>query len=330
MKRLIIPSTIYNLFIYILLDKDWKKRIYMLKLKNFNNKFLKNFNNYNLKIIYFEGIKFDKNEIWRTILYYLYYIFNVFKCVIYMYYQNIKIIYGADHIFPLLFKLKSSYLIEDGLLNYKPPKNRNTLKKKIIDFFLLRPLNYKCCGYEENIKKIYLTGITFIPDKIKEKVEIINLKELWKKKKLEEKKEILAIFGFNDVVLNSIKNKKYILFTQALSEDGFMLEEEKIILYKRIISNYNEDLLVLKTHPREKTNYKKFFPKIEILDQIFPAELFELLDIKFEKVITIYSTTVLNFSNDIEIDFYGTEVNDKLLKSLGSYDHLIKRNKVLK
>lgn len=74
-------------------------------------------------------------------------------------------------------------------MNYKPPKNRNTLKKKIIDFFLLRPLNYKCCGYEENIKKIYLTGITFIPDKIKEKVEIINLKELWKKKKLEEKKK---------------------------------------------------------------------------------------------------------------------------------------------
>lgn len=324
MKRLIIPSTIYNLFIYILLDKKWKKRSYILRVKKFDS-----INKYNLDIIYFNNIEYHSKKFFTNTKNYFKYIFSVFKCLIFVYHKKIKVIYGADHIFPTLFKLIPSYLIEDGLLNYKIPKNRNTLKKKIIDFLLLRPLNYKCCGYEKNIKKIYLTGITFIPNEIENKVEIINLKELWNKKTLEEKKEILDIFGFDENIVSKIKNKKHILFTQPLSEDGFISEKEKIDLYKNIILNYDKNMLVIKTHPREKTNYKKYFSEIEVLNQSFPAELFDLLDIKFERVITIFSTAALNFSKNSKIDFYGTRIHPNLLRLWGDSEKVMKANKFL-
>ena len=61
------------------------------------------------------------------------------------------------------------------------------------------------------------------------------------------------------------------------------------------------------------------------MDQSFPAELFNLLDIKFEKAITIFSTAALTDSK-VKVDFYGTEIHPKLLKKFGSQDTIMKRN----
>lgn len=329
MKRLVIPSTIYNLFIYMLLDENWKKRSYMLKLKNFNKNFLKKLNENRVESVYFDSIKYKKIKPFKRMPNYIYYIFNIFKCVIFLYYKKIEIIYGADHIFPLIFKLRPSYLIEDGLLNYKLSKNKGKLKQKIKDFLLLQPSNYKSYGYEKNVRKIYLTGLAPIPKEIESKVEIINLKELWNKKTEKEKKEILDIFCFDENIINKIKNKKNILFTQPLSEDRFISEEEKIELYRKIIFNYSEKDLIIKTHPREKTDYKKYFPEMEILNQSFPSELFDLLDIKFERTITIFSTAALGFSKDSKVDFYGTKVHPNLLKLWGDSEKIMKANKFL-
>ena len=55
---------------------------------------------------------------------------------------------------------------------------------------------YKSYGYSKNIKKIYLTGIAPIPEDIKSKVEIINLKKLWDLKTLEEKEEEMKKLEF--------------------------------------------------------------------------------------------------------------------------------------
>lgn len=329
MKRLIISSTMYNFFVYILLDKEWENKYYIIYDKNFLNSFYLNLINKGIKVSKLRSLRYQKFHFFTNLLNYIGYIFNIFCIIVFIYKKKIEFIYGADHICPLIFRLKPSLVIEDGLLNYKKPKNRKNIKKILIDIFLFRPVVYRACGYEKNIKKIYLTGLAPIPEEIKYKVEIINLKELWNKKNKKEKEEILEIFGFSSGILKKIKNKKNILFTQSLSEDGFITEKEKINLYKKIIENYKQEDLIIKTHPREKTDYKKYFPKVEVLNQSFPAELFDLLDIKFKKVITIYSTAVLNFSDNAEIDFYGTEINRNLLKKLGSYDYIIKRNRFL-
>lgn len=330
MKKLVMINTVYSLFIDILLNHSWKKNIYVFDRENFNEKDLDFFYKNKLNFTTFVPIKKDKKII-KNVCNYFKYIISIIKIIIYILKENIKIINGSDSVLPLSlkFKLEFQYLIEDGMLNYKLPKDRNDIKKKIIDFLLLRPINYKPFGYSKNIKKIYLTGLAPIPEEIKAKVEIINLKELWNKKTKEEKEEILDIFNFNENIINTIKNKKNILFTQPLSEDGFISEEEKVNLYKRIISNYKKEELVIKTHPREKTNYKEYFPNVEILNQSFPAELLDLLDINFEKVITIFSTAALNFSKNAEMDFYGTKIHSQLLKLWGDSDKIMKANKFL-
>ena len=217
-------------------------------------------------------------------------------------------------------------LLEDGTADYKLSNyfilNSNfSFKKKLKNILRL--------DFRKNIldktKKIYLTGLASIPEEIKHKVEIINLKDLWNKKSNVEKEEILNVFGFDKNIVNSIKNRKYILYTQPLSEDEILLENEKIELYSKILKKYDENFIVLKKHPREKTDYKKIFPNIEVMDQIFPAELLTLLDIHFEKAITIFSTAALT-DDKVQVDFYGTEIHPKLFKRFGSQDKIMKRN----
>lgn len=166
--------------------------------------------------------------------------FRTFKNILSFKNSNVKI-YGNDHIdISIPYRKCDFYLIEDGLLNYTYHKNgykKKSIKEKIKKIIKLLPSDKKCYGLRRNIKKIYLTGLAPTPEEIAHKVEIINLKELWNKKTLEEQNEILDIFSFDLNVKEKIKERDLILFTQPLSEDKVITEKEKIEIYSKIIKN---------------------------------------------------------------------------------------------
>ena len=304
----------YSLLIYLLLT---------------NTKFRKDvifiFENINIKVFKRSMIINIKNNKYTKEIYFL----VLVKILLFLYRKNI-LVYGQDHLLigNKLLAANNFYLIEDGLMNYSINQVNQEVSKlrKIFNYLMGRK---KYLGLDKGVKKIYLTGLAPIPEEIKNKVEIINLKELWNKKTEEEKEEILDIFGFNNSIIERLKNKKEVLYTQPLSEDAVITEEEKIEIYTKVIKNYKKETLVIKQHPREKTDYKKIFSDIEILNQSFPAELFNLLDIKFEKAITLFSTAALSNKN-IEVDFYGTEVHPKILKRFGKMSNIMQNNAFIK
>lgn len=320
--RIVFENTVYSLFIYMLIDETWKERTYIIdkKLENklnishFQNKFFYEF--YNIKknffIFYFQKIKF---------------IFLFLKLGIY---QKKQVeLYGDTHMIDAFFINKPFFMIEDGSATYKiKPQNKSFLYK-LRKLIKLENIFYDLSQTSNFVKKIYLTGLAPIPEEIKDKVEIINIKELWSLKTEEEKEEILAVFNFDRNILDEIKEKNIILFTQPLSEDNLITEDEKISLYRSVLKYIDLNKLIIKTHPRERTNYREIFSGALVLDNVFPSEFFMLFDIKFEKAITLFSTAVLNFKNIKEIDFYGTEVHPNLLKAFGSLDNVYKRNKFL-
>lgn len=318
-KRIIIENTEYSILLYCLLKKKWQEDTFILS-DLFRESFLKTLKEKVKEIFIFEPTSIKK--------YILRYYFGILKLYLYLikksFRKNVEI-YGNDSLVYSRFINKGYILLEDGSINYKIIKSRKNYLKEIMK--LKNPF-YSPYGYSKKIKKIYLTGLAQIPEEIKNKVEIIDLKKLWKLKTREEQQEILEIFGFNNNLIKELKEKNIILFTQPLSEDGILNEQEKIELYSKIILKYPKEKLIIKTHPREKTNYSKIFNEIYILEQNFPAEIFKLLEISFKKGVTLFSTAVLT-NNCKEIDFYGTEVHPKLLKKFGSMDHIMKRNKFL-
>jgi len=215
-------------------------------------------------------------------------------------------------------------LFEHGVINYQTEFDGIEQKIKRIIFKMEKPY-----GRNKYVKNIFLRGSGKIPEDIKNKVKIIDLKELWNQLDFSSRNKILNVFGLDVEKLKIIETKNTILFTQPFSEDKVISEDEKIDLYKKIIKDYDRKSLVIKAHPREKTEYNKIFEDIMVLENTFPAELLLLNEFKFEKVVTISSTAVSVFFNKSEIDFYGSEVHPKILKYFGNLDFFMKRNKFI-
>lgn len=232
-------------------------------------------------------------------------------------------VYGGDHLTGAGYFIKNHEfrVIEDGIINYySMPEVDKQIKREsfLLKIFKYATYLYYPYGFSRNVSRIYLTKETDdIPERLKNKVEFISLKKLWDNSSKEKKNEILYVFGLETSLLKELSEKENILLTQPFSEDKVVTEEEKIEIYKNIMKNYDEEKTVIKTHPREKTFYKDIFPKAVILDKPFPFELFSLMDSNFKKAVTVFSTSVMNLGKDVEIDFYGSRINDKLLKKFG-------------
>lgn len=238
--------------------------------------------------------------------------------------NNLKnlVVYGGDHLTGAGYFIKNHEfrVIEDGIINYySMPKVDKQIDSEnfLVKFLKYSTYLYYPYGFSKSITKLYLTKKSEVPDKLKNKVKFISLKELWDNSDNNKKEEILRAFGLDISILKELSQKENILLTQPFSEDRVITEDEKIEIYKNIMKNYNEELTVIKTHPRETTDYKKLFPKAIILDKPFPFELFSLMDLNFKKAITIFSTSVMNLGDKVQIDFYGTKVNDKIFKEFG-------------
>ena len=214
-----------------------------------------------------------------------------------------------------LIKNRQIILPEDGLLNYnfKPVRHKFKLMRR---FLFGNLLSENGLGYSSNVSKLYLTGAKDVPKDLAEKVKIVNYAKIWNSLNSERKKFICDVFGLKQTIIDYFSDKRNVLFTQPLSEDGLVSEEEKIEIYRRVLSGIPTPVLI-KCHPRETTNYKKYFPKNEIFTEPIPLELLSLVGVKFENVYTLFSTSVLNLPYSTNIHWYGTYNSKKLMDIYG-------------
>lgn len=229
-------------------------------------------------------------------------------------------IYAQDHVLKSYSFFKGKfYVIEDGTMTYLEAKNEYE-KEKSRSFFSKwkrkRKGKIATCGVSSKVEKVYLRGILPTPDCLQHKVEYMDIYSLWKQKSMEEKKWILHFFDFQKKHLELLQSKKTILFTQPLSEDGIMTEEEKIGIYRKILEKEEIKELVIKAHPRETTEYTKYFDGVSVLQEKTPFELYLLHGLRGKRVITLFTTAVYGLS-DFEVIFYGTNGNRNLIGRFG-------------
>lgn len=325
---ILIENTLYGLLMYWLV-KEVNNTTYILEASNIDKTITDKLKEkYNVYLFY---QFYEKPKIYRL---FSVYVFQKLKLYFFTKktLKNNYFIYGNDDLIPFdMFRKFNYHILEDGLSNY-------IFRKKAIQPGTLMYFFKKCIrgtghdksfGRSDKCKTIYLTGISSIPNIIVDKVKIVNLKALWGKKSREEQKEILDIFNITDTVIKKLKSKKIILLTQPISEIGLVSEEEKITIYRNCLSKYDIKDVMIKTHPRETTNYKKYFSSMMIVDTPFPFELIELLDITIDKVVTLFSAVALTLDKDIEVEWLGASVHKKLYEHYGNSLDLenIKNNK---
>lgn len=332
MKKLFAGYTQYQLLIFLLLKQSDDELIFLLP------KYLEDLKKV-LEVKYrVEIIEREKPPLKKLIEYLKYYSY-IKKLIKKLDISIDTILYGDSIINYAISNKNILCRLEDGTGNYitKAYEEKSSLKQRVY-FFIDRIIyflffNKILLAEKEKIKKrinkYYVTEIAPKDLWFEDKVIRLKLKELWLKKQEKEKEEILNVFNINIKLLKKIEGRKIIIFTQPLSEDRIICEKEKIKLYTKIINKYDEKEVIIKPHPREKTQYSKYFKNCVILNGNFPSELLYFEGIEISKVVTLFSTAALTFGKNVEIDFYGTEVHEKLLQKFGSCDYIMKRNSYL-
>lgn len=301
-------DTAYSIFLY-LLKFGYNSNDILIFSEGVPEKLRKNINH-----IYFPSIKLIHSKdslltwFYKNLFNAIKQVFGILKLRILLFFKtrNKDVdVYGHGHLtfsYPL-YEYENSYLIEDGIGNYlelKQPTKINPILNKLANFFGIHVFNLReGFGTHPNIKKIYLTKEDF-PLEIENKVEVLDMDELWDLKSDDEKRKILQIFNLDDI---SKYGDNLILFlTEPFSERDLLPFEEEICIYKEIIDKYPN--IIIKTHPREEKNYSELFPDVNVIDVPFPVELLKYVGINIEKIVTVCSTAALNFKDDAEIEIY--------------------------
>lgn len=307
-KNIFIGGSLYSLLLYLLVAKsdDIEQTFFFFSnsmpnevCQHFNKSYkLRCFKNKILKDIYFLFIKWLKYIRWPFL-------------------RTAKF-YGADNIdltFLLLGRKKIT-VIEDGVNTYKyeGEKVRINLLGRIIFGHMVEKRHF---GQHEQAEEIILTGILPYTNPAKTPVRIIDIVNLWNSSSLSKQNLIRSVFNISDDDVAFISGRSSIVFTQPLSEDGIISEQEKIALYKKLIADADLNELVFRPHPREKTNYTLYFPNVLIFDKQIPFELMSLLGGEFKKVYTIFSTAVYSLPKDTLIVYGGTQMHPDLARTFG-------------
>ena len=223
------------------------------------------------------------------------------------------------------------FYLEDGVVSYEIVcnKERSVIQKRKVRSgwlgrWLLGDL-YPILGQAENVQTVYLTGILPIPEPIAHKVELIDLKLLWQQKDLQQKENILKVFLPEGFDKDRLVGCETLLLTQPFSEDfgECFPEQEKIDIYRKLLSGYDESKVLIKVHPREKTDYSCYFPQAKILRTSCPMELLMLLGLHIKRAVSVNSTAIFNLGNSVEKIISGYEVSPALAKEAkrrGLYD----------
>ncbi|RGT86415.1 glycosyltransferase family 52 [Phocaeicola vulgatus] len=211
------------------------------------------------------------------------------------------VIWGQDHLFISGYFVSTRsepfYLLEDGLANYTFVNTEKQQRFGWVKCLVGRNGGYLPWGVSNRIERIFLTGLCQIPVAISDKVVIKPILPLWKQLNENEKANIRNLF--NVPSLPVIRNCSILLITQCYSEDKVCSESEKVAYYKKCVYDIPQDLLVIKPHPREVTDYKKIFPNALVLDKCFPLELLFLSStIEVNCIYSINSSCALTLSKN--------------------------------
>lgn len=307
-NRVCVINSSYSLFLYFLLssEKEITETYYF-----WWNGIPKQVRDYfsNQSYYHFEPSRFGK--LYRILNYH--FIFPIrwpFLCK-----KEISI-WGHDHL-PFSSSVIRNHkinIIEDGIRNYNGIKAFNKKNPHLYSFLYGKTiLSREFCYMNDWCNAEYLTGI--IPDSPcmnSNKAKIISIKKLWEESTLVKQKIILQIFGISSEDLKNLKSKHNILLTQPFSEDNVLSESEKIQIYKNKIKEIGITDLIIKPHPRETTDYQKYFPAIPIFNKKVPMELLLLCGVRFDNAYTINSTAIYDFPKETKLTMWGESINEKI------------------
>ena len=239
-------------------------------------------------------------------------------------------IYAQDHdIVSILIGKHDYYLLSDGpfiITRYFAEGNglrqRAVAKAHSLQGFIEQAIYGKPFvwrfGENEQCKRIYLTEKNEAPILRNKEVIVNSFQELWQQATAEKQQFILDVFDVTPEDCARLQSKPIVFFSQPMVGDQLLNDVEYVEVLQKIFDHYPHSELIIKTHPRDKFNYSKYFPDIAVFDKPVNLQLLSILSLSLKKAVTIFSTAVMDLPENVEIDWIGVDIHPKLLAFAGT------------
>lgn len=238
-------------------------------------------------------------------------------------------IYAMDVGFvPPLIGSRDYALLSDGPLSMSQNMQKDSaeyqrqIRKKhtlqgLLEEFLYGPVAVFGWGNNKQCKAFYLTEKNQSAVFGDKPVYIQSLQQMWHKASDESKDFVKYVFGIDDSDIQTLNSRKYIYLTQPMVKDRILTENEYVDILRDIFSQYDASQVLMKLHPRDNFDYKKYFPEVGIYDKKVNMQLLVMLGANFERAITICSSSANSFPETVELDWFGVDIHPKLKAFFG-------------
>ena len=315
--RVCIFTSVYSLLIYLLYsnDDELKKTFYFFTsgvTKSIREKFPGHF--------FINIINSKRKKKSYTIIksIYLFFFIYLFRYLRWPFLRKADIFCNDHNLIPPFIIGKKEYAFieeEPKILSIKREANSRFVKglsQKIL-CNLISDVVGKPFANNKQCKSLVLTEDDDVPYIMDKKKYIMNLHRAWDKASERKRKYILNIYNIYTDDINILEAKTHILLVQPLSTDGTISEDEQISIYRQIIEKYDPSSLLIKSHPRDLIDYRKYFPNICIFDKPIPMQLLILISHNnFIKAITLFSSAIKFFPDTVEKEWIGSSVHPAL------------------
>ena len=224
-------------------------------------------------------------------------------------YSVIKALIGSrDYVF-----------LDEGLFTYENAElyagKASFLRR--LQIFLEAPFGVKGLATTKQAKRIILTGLEETPKcYLDRNLEVVSMQELWEKSDAAKRAFIMKFFTLTPEDVEAMKGRDVILVEQPLAEGGLITLDEQVEMLRKIIADYGASRILLKTHYRSTTNYRELFPEVYVWDKSTPMELLTLCGVRFNEAVTVNSTAVLSFPENVRINWLAEDMKSKYFSHL--------------
>ncbi len=197
-------------------------------------------------------------------------------------------------------------------------ERKKELTYKLLKKHICGPAFYNRFGNNPLCTDVLLTyddDLDYLKNK---KLHYMDFRGKWDSFPEEKKQFILKVFELDEDDIKIFSSRKIVIFTQPLTIKYLSKERHKEI-YSSIIRNYPQNDIIIKVHPRDLYPYENDFPDAVVFRKATPSQLFDLLGISFDKVVTLFSTAVVGVKFK-ELDWYGTEYVPELKNIFGKIE----------
>jgi len=195
-------------------------------------------------------------------------------------------------------------------------RKRHSLQGKV-EKLLYGNVAVNTLGNNPQCQAFYLTEENTSPVLLNKQAYVNSFQELWQESSDSKKRFILDLFDVNDEDTQMLKDKSIMFLTQPLVQDNMLTEQEYVSLLQSVFSGYDASQIVIKTHPRDRFDYRRYFPEIAVYDKKINIQLLLLSDVHIQRAVTICSSSINAFPNDVEADWFGSQVHPAIQQYYG-------------